>query len=291
VREPIAYIDRTREWYTALGFDTPYAWADNRTEPTPFAKLRVPLADACVSIITTAAIYNPEKGDQGPGAAYNGSAKFFEPYRHEAVEDADTRISHIAYDREHTTAEDQRSWFPLAALINARKAGRIRSEGSYFYGAPTNRSQRITSRNDAPVLLSMLEKDGVEAAIFVPNCPVCHQSVTLIARHLETNGLPTVIMGCAKDIVETAGAPRFVFSDFPLGNSAGKPDDPASQAATLDLALELLESAKEPKTATNPQAWSNSHAWKRDYSNPDKYSTAELAARRVAFDEQKAAAK
>jgi len=49
--------------------------------------------------------------------------------------------------------------------------------------------------------------------------------VSLIARHLEANGIPTVIVGCAKDIVEQAGVPRFLWSDFPLGNSCGRPGD------------------------------------------------------------------
>ena len=63
---------------------------------------------------------------------------------------------------------------------------------------------------------------------------MCHQTVSLVARYLEAHGIPTVIMGCAKDIVEYVGVPRFLFSDFPLGNAAGKPNDPHSQAATLE---------------------------------------------------------
>ncbi len=288
---PIAYIERTRAWYAALGFETPYKWADNRAEPIPLSRLSSQLNDATVSIVTTATIFDPGKGDQGPGAAYNGAAKFFEVYRRKAETSADTRISHIAYDREHTTAEDQRTWFPLEALLAASNDGRIHSVGSHFYGVPTNRSQRITSETDAPKLLAMLQEDGVDAAILVPNCPVCHQTVTLIARHLEANAIPTVIMGCAKDIVEQAGVPRFVFSDFPLGNGAGKPNNPTSQAATLAMALDLLKDATQPTTLENPQVWDTSHAWKQDYSNPDKYTSQELALRRKAFDEQKAAAK
>jgi D-proline reductase (dithiol) PrdB len=70
--------------------------------------------------------------------------------------------------------------------------------------------------------------------------------VSLAARHLEENGIATVVMGCAKDIVEFVGVPRFLFSDFPLGNSAGRPHDQASQNFTLDLSLKLLESVPEP---------------------------------------------
>ena len=98
-------------------------------------------------------------------------------------------------------------------------------------------------------------------------------------------------MGCAKDIVESVGAPRFVFSDFPLGNGAGKPHDEASQRNTLALALELLEKAKNPETIINPQVWSNDHSWKDDYSNPEKLSAKELAQKRAAFDAGKQAAK
>jgi len=82
--------------------------------------------------------------------------------------------------------------------------------------------------------------------------------VSLIARHLEAHGIPSVIMGSAKDIVEHCGVPRFVFSDFPLGNSAGKPNDPASQADTLALALQLRECAPGPRTTVqSPQRWSD----------------------------------
>jgi D-proline reductase (dithiol) PrdB len=121
---------------------------------------------------------------------------------------------------------------------------------------------------------------------------VCHQTVSLVARYLEANGIPTVVMGCAKDIVEHAGVPRFVFSDFPLGNSAGKPHDPASQAFTLELALRVLESAPGPQTSVqSPLRWSADTSWKRYYSNAAALSAEELARRRREFDAQKEIAK
>lgn len=128
--------------------------------------------------------------------------------------------------------------------------------------------------------------------MLVPNCPVCHQTVSLVARHLEAGGISTVVMGCAKDIVEFAAVPRFLFSDFPLGNSAGKPHDVKSQALTLELALRLLESAPGPQaTMQSPLRWSEDHAWKRDYNNVETMSAEELARRRRDFDTQKEAAR
>lgn len=112
--------------------------------------------------------------------------------------------------------------------------------------------------------------------------------MSLIARSLEENGIPTVVMGCAKDIVEHCGVPRFLFSDFPLGNSAGKPNDPGSQEFTLDLALRVLETAVGPRTTVqSPLRWNEDGRWKIDFSNVEQMSEEELQKRRKAFDEVK----
>ena len=117
---------------------------------------------------------------------------------------------------------------------------------------------------------------------------MCHQTVSLIARYLEENGIPTVVMGCAKDIVEHCGVPRFLFSDFPLGNSAGKPNDPGSQEFTLDLALRVLETAVGPRTTVqSPLRWNEDGRWKLDVRNVEQMSEEELQKRRDAFDEVK----
>ena len=121
---------------------------------------------------------------------------------------------------------------------------------------------------------------------------MCHQTVSLVARHIETNGIPTVIMGCAKDIVEHCGVPRFLFSDFPLGNSAGRPFDVESQAATLELALRVLETAPAARTTVqSPQRWRDDASWKLDFYDLDKLTPEEIAERRKEFDVVKAVAK
>ena len=109
--------------------------------------------------------------------------------------------------------------------------------------------------------------------------------MSLVARHIEAAGLPTVIMGCAKDIVEHCGVPRFLFSDFPLGNSAGRPFDKVSQAETLELALRVLESAPGPRTTVqSPQRWSEDASWKLDYNDLSKLTPEKIAERRKEFD-------
>jgi hypothetical protein len=283
---PIDYMRRTREYYLALGYDNPYRWA--HYVDAPFQPLKKPLKDSTLALITTAAPYQPDKGDQGPGAVYNAAAKFYTVYSGDSAADHDTRISHIGYDRKHTSATDNGTWFPLPQLLKASAAGRIGEVAPRFFGAPTNRSHRVTLDTDAPEILARCLADKVDVAVLVPNCPVCHQTTALVARHLEANGIPTVIMGCAKDIIEHAAVPRFLFSDFPLGNSAGKPHDVTSQARTLELALQLLETASGPQTTMqSPLRWSEDAAWKLDYNNVAQLSPDELARRRAEFDKQK----
>jgi hypothetical protein len=90
--------------------------------------------------------------------------------------------------------------------------------------------------------------------------------VSLLARHLEANGIATVILGSARDIVEHCGVPRFVFTDFPLGNPCGKPFDAAMQRAIVGSALDLLETAHLPRTTVQtPFVWSDDHSWRDNY--------------------------
>ncbi|MEM6944074.1 MAG: glycine reductase, partial [Pseudomonadota bacterium] len=277
---PIAYMERTRRYYQALGYGAPYGWA--RFDEVPFAPFAKPLHEARVAIVTTAAPYRPEAGDQGPGAPYNAAAKFYEVLSGPTDGMPDLRISHVAIDRDHTTAADIGSYFPLAALARAVAAGRIGQVGPRYHCLPTNRSQRTTMERDCPALVARLMEDAVDAVLLVPNCPVCHQSAGLAARAVEAVGIPTVVMGCARDIVEHAGVPRFLFSDFPLGNAAGRPGDVASQDLTLALTLDLLvEAAAARTTRVSPLDWPGPPDWREDYSNPDRLTAEEIAARRA----------
>ncbi len=86
--------------------------------------------------------------------------------------------------------------------------------------------------------------------------------MSLVARHLEAEGIPTVILACARDITASAFPPRAVFSNYPLGNPAGRPHDPENQRAVLGAALDLLESARAPGTIVDlPHRWHEGNDW------------------------------
>jgi len=115
--------------------------------------------------------------------------------------------------------------------------------------------------------------------------------VSLVARHLEASGIPTVIMGCARDIVEHCGVPRFLFSDFPLV-------DAAFWVSLCDLVLVAVRGglartgdARFADTAEALQRWRDDASWKLDYSNLSTMTPEEIAEKRREFDVVKAVAK
>jgi hypothetical protein len=95
--------------------------------------------------------------------------------------------------------------------------------------------------------------------------------VSLVSRHLEANGIPTVILGSARDIVEQCGVARLVFTDFPLGNPTGKPYDAAMQRAIVGYGLDLLESARFPRTTVQtPFQWDDTGEWRANFMRVDE---------------------
>ena len=277
--QPVRYIDRTHAWYNALGTNNPYQYA--HFLDVPFQAMQKPLSQCRVALLTTAAPYQPEKGPQGKDAPYNAAAKFYEVYSGDTSQDHDLRVSHVGIDRAQIT-DDSNTWFPLQALRRAAAQGIIGSVSARFHGMPTNRSQRHTMTVDCPEVLARCRADGVDVAVLVANCPICHQSMALTARHLEANGICTVIMGAAKDIVEHCGVPRLLFSDFPLGNAAALPYDEDSRDSTLELALRLLESAPSARTTVqNPLRWRGDPQWKSNYLDVTKLTPQELARRKA----------
>jgi len=161
--QPVPYLQRIRDYYQALGYGAPYRWA--HYAEVPFAPLKKPLAESRIALVTTAAPYQPGKGDQGPGAPYNAAPKFYTVYSGDSAVDHDLRIAHIAYDRDHTTAEDGNTWFPLPQLRRAAAASRIAEVTPRFHGMPTNRSHRTTLDRDCPELLARVRADRVDAVI------------------------------------------------------------------------------------------------------------------------------
>ena len=113
--------------------------------------------------------------------------------------------------------------------------------------------------------------------------------MSLVARHLEANGIPTIVVGSAIDVVENCGVPRYLHSDFPLGNPCGKPYDVTMQEKIIRQAMSLLESAKTANTSKRtPFIWGEECGWREDYAHIDDSNREALRLRGEARRRQQA---
>jgi hypothetical protein len=102
--------------------------------------------------------------------------------------------------------------------------------------------------------------------------------VSLIARHLEENGIPTVVIAAARDIVEHCGVARMLFVDFPLGNPCGEPGNTAMQRYIIEMALNVLEAAVAPRTIVEAGIqWRGGDDWKKLVFTPEQPFLSETA--------------
>lgn len=262
----VRYIDKTRDYYLSQGYDKPYQWA--HFDEVPFTPLPKPLSQCRVTLVSTSEIsirghHAEDETQMGiVGGTYTipsdlPASELYSPSR--------------SFDQAATTLEDVDAFFPTTRLREAVERGRIGGLTARFHGVFNAYSQRRTRERDAPIVLERCREDGADVAVLVPVCPVCHQTISLVARHLEANGIPTVVLAAARDIVEHVGVARMVHSDFPLGNPCGEPYDAAQQRQVLEMGFRLLESAFLPRTTVQtPFRWSQGERWKELVFTPEQ---------------------
>lgn len=160
-RSFISYIDRTREFYSAQGYDRPYCWA--QYDDAPFTPLPAPLSELRVTLITTASpltdattVNGVLRGDK---QVWSGSIE--EPPEALFTDD-------LSWDKETTHTNDVESFLPIRQLQAFAKEGRIGSVAPRFHGVPTDYSQRSTITHDAPEILRRCREDDVDVALLVP---------------------------------------------------------------------------------------------------------------------------
>jgi hypothetical protein len=160
-RSFISYIDRTREFYAAQGYESPYQWA--HFDEVPFTPLPRPLGECCVTLVTTASPLCDRPVEDGVLRAnkevWSGSTA--EPPERLFTDD-------LAWDKAMTHTNDVESFLPIGKLRALEQAGRIGRVAPRFHGVPTDYSQRRTIEEDAPEVLRRCREDAVDVALLVP---------------------------------------------------------------------------------------------------------------------------
>ncbi len=153
--EPVPYMERTRRYYAAQGFERPYLWAQN--DAVPFARPVKPLPESVLALITTATLEPRRETD--PRAVRSGFVA--------AVPDR-LYADDLAWDRRATHLDDLNSFFPVDRLDDLIGSGRLSGLAARFHCVPTEYSQRRTLTTDAPEILKRCREDHADLAMLVP---------------------------------------------------------------------------------------------------------------------------
>lgn len=156
--ETVRYMDRTRDYYRALGYPSDYVWS--RFDTVPFAPLGKPLSETRIGLVTTAS--PPDLGNRDA----SGKRQVWS----EAVSRAPARLftDNVAWDKESTHTDDRASFLPIEAVEHWASEGLVGEVAASFHGVPTEYSQHKTMEVDAPQVLARLRADGADAALLSP---------------------------------------------------------------------------------------------------------------------------
>lgn len=238
---PIEYIRLTRERYELNGYE-PYRWVWNDA-PSGLTKPTKPVSESRIAVIVSGGTYVA-----GQVAFHYKDDTGFRKIPKD-VDPKDLRFTHVAGKYLKSALKEPNCLVPLDALANLEADGTIGEVAdpllSIMGGIYSSRKVREIVY---PALAEQVRAAKADAVLLIPMCPVCHQSMSVMARMFEDDGLPTVCMVSALDIVQSAKPPRASFTDYPLGHTAGKPGDLEDQLDTVSRALELFATVDQPGT-------------------------------------------
>lgn len=156
----VHYIDRTREYYEAQGFERPYCWAFN--ENVPFTPLLRPLSESVVALVTTANEPSPagwKEGDRRPLRRVHSFPSSDPPCLY---------TDDLSWHKRVTNTDDLDSYLPVHRLAELADESRIGSIAPRCHGVPTEYSHRRTLERDAPEILRRCREDGADVVLLVP---------------------------------------------------------------------------------------------------------------------------
>ncbi len=159
-RSHVSYIDKSREYYAAHGYEKAYQWATN--DDAPFTPLSKPLSECKVGLVTTA-YFLPD------GFVYRVPSDLPRvPATATRSQVGNLNTTHLSWAKDETHTDDPNSFLPLDQLQRLADEGRIGSLSERFYCLPTQFSHRQTQKRDAPQVLEWMQEDDIDVAVMVP---------------------------------------------------------------------------------------------------------------------------
>jgi D-proline reductase (dithiol) PrdB len=218
-----------------------YPWVVNRHAPFRPARRALPMLN--LALITSAGVYI-DGTDPFDASVFGGDTSFREiPIE---VGPEDLKWSARGYDPA-AALEDMNAQVPIERLKEFEGNGIIGQLNPVFWslcGFIPNAARFAATT--LPELVERVRRYEVQAALLVPASRLCHQTMSITARAIESAGIPTMMLAVDRDVVEQARPPRAAYYPGELGCVVGKPNWPEYQRRVLDEALRLVEPIDQP---------------------------------------------
>jgi D-proline reductase (dithiol) PrdB len=218
-----------------------YPFVKNRRAPFSPARRALPMLNLALISSAGAYIDGTEPFDT---SAPEGDLTFREIPSE--IEAEDIRFAGRGYDQ--TAVElDINSQVPLTRLFEFEGNGIIGQFNPVFWSlcGVIPDAARVAEQL-VPALIERVNRNEVQAALLIPASHLCHQTISLIARGLELDGIPTMTLAVLQDIVASVRPPRAAVYAGESGSVAGQPNYPEHQRRILDEALRLIEPMDQP---------------------------------------------
>jgi len=218
-----------------------YPFVENKRAPFTPARRALPMLN--LALISSAGGYI-DGTDAFDVNAEGGDTSFREiPVE---VEAEDILFAARGYDPQ-AVREDMNAQVPVARLFefeNNGIIGQLNPVWWSFCGFIPDAAR--LAEEMLPKLVERVKRYEVRAALLIPASRLCHQSIALVARGLEAEGIPTIMLAVEKDVIEGVRPPRAGFYDGEFGSVAGHTLWPEHQRRVLDEALRWLEPIDQP---------------------------------------------
>lgn len=188
----------------------------------PWTPWHVPAREAKVALVTTGGVYLKNGLHQRFETEAAGGDPTFREFP-AVVQAEDLAIAHARMDASYGT-QDINTIFPLERLHELSAIGYVGSVAPFAYSFMGHVPEPVALlANYAPSVAYRMKRMGVEVALIVATGPVDHQTAVLVARAIELAGVPTIVLGNDKALIEAVKAPRAVVVKHPDGAPLGNP--------------------------------------------------------------------
>lgn len=240
IEKPGEFSGRFAKWRGGENFEN-YPFVENRH--APFSPMRRSLPLLNLALISSAGAYidGTEPFDT---ASRDGDINFREiPIE---VEAEDLRYAAKGYDPA-AVLQDRNAQIPIERLLEFEANSIIGNLNRVWWSVSSYlpNAQRVAEEM-APKLVERVKGYEVQAALLIPASRLCHQTLGLVARALEQNNIPTMMIAVDRSVTDLVRPPRTAFYDGDFGQVAGKPDWKHYQWRVLDESLRWLETFDQP---------------------------------------------